>query len=261
MKLISLNTFGGKYFEPLTGFIKQNSQNTDIFCFQEMNNTNSDIKQYNEIRTNLLSEINQILPGFKVFYFPVVTGFDYYADPVNFDLSFGQAIFIRLDVKINSQENYLLSKKEDNFTLKKDFSNLPTPLQYLSFIQNKKEYTLFNFHGTPMPGDKLDTKRRLTEVAKAKEIIESKKGTKILVGDFNLLPETKSIKIFESNMRNLIKEFKIQRTRSKLSPFYGKSDFQKFADYTFVSNDVEVKSFEVLRVEISDHLPMILEFA
>ena len=61
-------------------------------------------------------------------------------------------------------------------------------------------------------------------------------------------------------MRNLIIEKNIPRTRSKLSPFWGKSDFQKFADYTFVSKNIVVKDFSVPDVEISDHLPMILEF-
>ena len=39
--------------------------------------------------------------------------------------------------------------------------------------------------------------------------------------------------------------------------FYGE---QKFADYVFVSKDVKVKNFEVPNIEISDHLPLILDF-
>ncbi len=107
----------------------------------------------------------------------------------------------------------------------------------------------------------LDEMGVLVNKYKVKEIMDKQKGAKILVGDFNLLPETESIKVFETNMRNLIKEFNIGITRSNLSPFYGKSDFQKFADYTFVTKDIDVKSFEVPQVEISDHLPMILKFS
>lgn len=261
MKLISLNTWRGKFFEPLIDFIKQRSQDTDIFCFQEMQDTKSDIKNYKGIRANLLSEIKLILPKFQMFYFPVIGGFDDKADPVDFDLTFGQAIFFKDSIKVGSKKNFFITKKEDYQNLQKDFSNLPTPLQYVDFNFANKKFIIFNFHGISHPGDKLDTSQRLAEVKKVKKIIDSKKGAKILVGDFNLLPETQSIKIFESNMRNLIKEFNIEKTRSNLSPFSSRPDFQKFADYTFVSKEVQVKSFEVPQVEISDHLPMLLQFA
>ncbi|MBI2338009.1 hypothetical protein HYU95_02395 [Candidatus Daviesbacteria bacterium] len=261
MKLISLNTWCGRIFDPLIEFIQQNSKDTDIFCFQEIFDTNSDIKQYKNIRANLLSEIKSILSGFKVFYFPIMHGLDGNANPIDFNLTFGQAIFIADTIKSNSNENYFISKRKDSQILKKDFSNQSTPLQFVSFNFNGKDFTVFNFHGIPFPGDKLDTEKRLKNSEKVKEIVNSKSGSKILVGDFNLLPQTQSIKIFENNMRNLIKEFKIQRTRSKQSPFYGRKDFQKFADYTFVSHDVKIESFEVSRAEVSDHLPMILEFS
>lgn len=62
-------------------------------------------------------------------------------------------------------------------------------------------------------------------------------------------------------MRNLIKEFNIKQTRSNLSPYAKTKNFQKFADYTFITNDVVVKDFQVPYIEISDHLPLILEFS
>lgn len=261
MKLISLNTWAGKIYQPLMDFIQNHSGKTDIFFFQEIFDTKSDIKDYKDFRANLLYEIKNILPGFQVFYFPVVPGFDDEANSVAFDLSFGQAIFVKNSVEVTSQENHFVFKDENFRELKKDFSNLPTPLQYIGFKLNNKEFSLFNFHGSPMPGDKLDNVRRLKEAQKTKEIVEGKKGAKILAGDFNLLPQTQSVRISESYLKNLIKEFNIEKTRSNLSPFYGTPIFQQFADYTFVSNDINVKSFEVPDVEISDHLPMILEFS
>lgn len=259
MKLISLNTWGGKYFDPLIDFIKQH-KDTDIFCFQEILDSKSNIKEGNGFRANLFSEIKKILTDYQTFYFPVVEGFDFGASPVDFDLSFGQAIFLKNSIKMLSQKNYFIYKEKDFHVLKKDFSNLPTPLQYISISTNNQEFAIFNFHGCPIPGDKLDTEKRLIEAGRSKKIIDNKSGAKILVGDFNLLPETRSIKIFESNMRNLIAEFNIERTRSRLSPFFGKTDFQQFADYAFISSDIKVLDFKVPDINISDHLPMILEF-
>ena len=85
--------------------------------------------------------------------------------------------------------------------------------------------------------------------------MDKAKGKKILVGDFNLLPDTKSLKILEKGMRNLIKEFKIKDTRGEL---YEKE--LRFADYALVSSDVMVLDFKVLNEKISDHLPLYLEF-
>ena len=263
MKLISLNTWGGKYFEPLINFIKQNSQDTDIFCFQEIYDTKSDVKQYkNIIRANLLKELKNILPTFQTFYFPILFGFDDEAEAVDFQLNHGPAIFIKKNIPLDSHKDYFIYKDQSLKSLKKDFSNLATPLQYIGLNLNGKKFSIFNFHGTPYPlTHKLDSPNRLAQAKKAKHIIDSKSGAKILVGDFNLFPQTRSLRILGEGMQNLIMKYHIERTRSNLNPFYGKPDFQKFADYTFVTSDVNVTSFQVPDVEISDHLPMILEFS
>lgn len=261
MKLISLNTWGGKFFDPLVKFIKQHSQDTDIFCFQEIYDTWSFVKQFRNIRANLLKELKQTLPDFQVFFTPEFTGYDSNPDPVDFDLSVGEAIFTGKDIKIHSFGELPIYGDKSEKTLKADFSNLPVTLQSVDCAVGKLQFTVCNFHGTAFPGTKSDTRLRLEQSIKILNFLKNKPGAKILAGDFNLLPQTESIRMLEEDMRNLIKEFNIQRTRSKLSPFYGRVDFQKFADYTFVSNDIEVKSFEVPKVDISDHLPMILEFS
>lgn len=260
MKLISLNTWGGKYFDPLKQFIKQHSKDTDIFCLQEVYNTQSKVKEYKKlIRTNLLNELKNILSDFQVFYFPILFGYDDQPKKVSFDLECGIAIFVKKAIKVTDYKNYFIYK--DNFLkiLKDDFSNLTTPLQYISFNLKGVEFTVFNFHGASYPPSKLDSKNRLIQSRKVKEILNSKKRA-IIVGDFNLLPETESLKILGENMKNLIAEYKILRTRSKLSPYFGKPDFQEFADYILVTPDVLVNNFKVPEVKISDHLPMILEF-
>lgn len=261
MKLISLNTWGGKIYQPLINFIRQHSKDTDIFCFQEIFNTTSNIKQYNGIRTNLLNELIKILPDFSFYYSVEVSGFDENAKHTNFNLTVGKAIFIRKSFQVNSENDLLLYGNRLEKCLKEDFSNLAVTMQCVNFTANNKPYIICNIHGISFPGSKLDTKLRLEHSRKIIDYLKDKKGTKILIGDFNLLPETKSIGFLEKEMRNLIKEYKIQLTRSKLTPYYGKENFQPFADYTFVSDWVEVESFEVPKVEISDHLPMILEFS
>lgn len=261
MRLISLNTWGGKVYEPLIKFIQKNSADTDIFCFQEIYDNNSGVKQYKDIiRANLLDELKTILNNFQVFYSIELAGFDDNPESVDFDLTVGKAIFVKGDIKINNYGDILLYGDRSEKNLKKDFSNLPVVLQYVQLTLNNKQFIICNIHGISFPSSKLDTKLRLNHSKRIVDFLKDKDGIKILTGDFNLLPQTNSIKLLEGNLRNLIKEFNIGRTRSNLSPYYKKPDFQKFADYTFVSKDVKVKKFEAPNVEISDHLPMILEF-
>ncbi len=55
--------------------------------------------------------------------------------------------------------------------------------------------------------------------------------------------------------RNLIKEYSVQSTRSS----YYKKEL-RFADYMFVSPEVNITDFKVLPDEVSDHLAMYLDF-
>ncbi len=260
MKLISLNTWGGKIYKPLMDFIKQNSQTTDIFCFQEVYNTTSNIKQYRDIRANLLDELITILPDFQSSYSIEIRGFDSIPDPVKFDLTVGKALFIKNNIKVQDKGDILLYGNRSEKLLKNDFSNLPVTLQYINLVIQNEPLLVCNIHGTAFPGSKLDTDLRLEHSKKLSKFLRAQQGIKIVAGDFNLLPQTQSIKILEKDMRNLIQEFNIPKTRSNLSPYYKKPDFQKFADYVFVSKEINVKDFEVPDIEISDHLPLILEF-
>jgi endonuclease/exonuclease/phosphatase family metal-dependent hydrolase len=85
-------------------------------------------------------------------------------------------------------------------------------------------------------------------------------GPKIICGDFNILPDTESVAILENGMRNLVKEFAIESTRTPLYRHYNNPDEPNFADYVFVSPDVNVMKFTVLPDVVSDHSPLLLEF-
>jgi endonuclease/exonuclease/phosphatase family metal-dependent hydrolase len=89
-----------------------------------------------------------------------------------------------------------------------------------------------------------------------KAFLDSCSGEKILCGDFNLKPSTKSLAILEKGMRNLIKDYRIDSTRTLI---YDKPE--RFADYVLVSPGIKVKSFDVLDDTVSDHSPLVLDFS
>lgn len=261
MKLISLNVWGGKVFNPLMAFINQELKDTDIFCFQEVFDNDESIKDTRGYRANLLEELSKLLSDFDYFYSPVIINYTFDATPkrVNFGLKFGLAVFVNKRYKILKAEDFEIVPKRFTNRLRNDSSNMPTVTQHLRVAVDNKEVSIFNFHGVPMPGNKLDTEKRIKQSTKIIKEVKKSNNPKVLVGDFNLMPWTKSIKIIEEELRNLIIEFKIQDTRGRLNMIDGKPGDQKFADYSFVSKDVKVKSFRVPDVSISDHLPMVLE--
>ena len=57
-------------------------------------------------------------------------------------------------------------------------------------------------------------------------------------------------------MRNLIKESGVTATRPER--YFPYPD--KFCDYILVDRDIAVKDFRVLQDEVSDHLPLVLDF-
>jgi endonuclease/exonuclease/phosphatase family metal-dependent hydrolase len=165
------------------------------------------------------------------------------------------AIFTQKDIEVLDSGRLNLYK---NTTKDAGFAS------YITFKYGSKAINLLNIHGKANPGHKKDTPARLRQSEKIINFFANKSGPKIIGGDFNLNPDTKSVKMFEeARYRNLIKEFGIKSTRNTLAwekyknvPGYFK---QYFADFCFVSPEVKVNSFEVPDVEVSDHLPMILD--
>ncbi len=103
---------------------------------------------------------------------------------------------------------------------------------------------------------KEDTEERIIQSDNIIKFLKNLSEPHILCGDFNLLPENKSLKMLEEfGLKNLIKEFGVSSTRSS---YYTKP--VRFADYTFVSKNIKLNEFKVLPDEVSDHLAMYLDF-
>jgi len=164
-----------------------------------------------------------------------------------------QVIFTRKNLEILSSGKLNLYKKS------------PATTGFASYVvvkTNGKNVNIVNVHGKSIPGHKLDTPARLKQSETIIEFLKDKNGLTIIGGDFNLMPNTKSITLLEeAGYRNLIHDFDIKETRNRLSWMqFPTHEKQHFADYVFVSKDVKVNKFEVPYNEISDHLPQILDF-
>ncbi|MEK9178786.1 MAG: endonuclease/exonuclease/phosphatase family protein [Patescibacteria group bacterium] len=260
MKLISLNTWGGKLHKPLLQFVGDQSLSTDIFCFQEV--FDSPVTQFrSDMKTDLYSDLKKTLKNFKAFYAPMFTGYDTEVK-VDFPLSFGQATFVKKDVGIVNEETVFIHGKFDykpEVFLEgiEDALDLPRNMQIVKIKLGKKEILIGNLHGYWRPGPKVDSQQSIDQSKRIIKTLNKFDGPKIICGDFNLNLSTKSLAILEKSLENLVRKFKIPTTRSH----HYKKTSEKFADYMFASKEVKVKSFSVPTVVVSDHLPLILEFS
>lgn len=249
-------------FGPLMQFIKNSAKDTDIFCFQEVLSSQSGMIESRGSRVNMLVDIAEALPDFVWYFAPEGDGYDK-EGPVDFEVSCGQATFLNkrtVSDHLVSEGSIFTYRERKKLVHHETSEDLGANFQYVRLVIKGKPLVVCNMHGMPYPGNKKDTKDRLRQSRMVKDFLDKEPGAKILCGDLNLMPDTQSIKIFEEDMVDLIKKFNIERTRSRLSPFYGKPDFQKFADYVMTSSNINVRNFSVPDIAISDHLPLVLEF-
>jgi endonuclease/exonuclease/phosphatase family metal-dependent hydrolase len=242
----------------LFDYLSEQAKTTDIFCFQEV--FRSSFKQSPEGfsgKANLFSELSGILSDHTGYFVKTSQNHDT-IKIVDHPVDGGQAIFIKKILNLTAQDAVKIYKGMGR-QVDPSSENLPTALQRVELNINGKVLQIYNYHGITYPGEKLDTPQRLEHSRKIIKVVKEAKGAKILCGDFNLMPETESVKMLGAEMKDLIKDYKITNTRNEIS-WKTYNNKQYFADFTFVSRDVSVLNFEVPYNEVSDHLPMILEF-
>ena len=253
MKIINLNLWGGIVYEPLIEFINKYSNNVDIFCFQEM--TFGEKPQFTPVhkaRENLFNEISLILKDF-IPYKHISPSKHFASEGIDFNI--GQVIFIRNTIKVKDSgvfRCYEILPETTTFG-----GNQTGSFQWVDIEIDNEIINVSNLHGLWIKGaDKTDTPERITQSKIIKQFFDTKNNKKIFCGDYNLIPDGESIKILEKcGLDNLIKKYNIKSTRSN---FYNRE--LKLGDYILISPEIPVKNFEILQDQISDHLPLMLEF-
>lgn len=258
MKLLSLNIWGGRVYPEILDYLEQTIPTTDIYCFQEVFDTKEQIVYSHKVRADIWQKLSEVFLDYHRFYYPAMAGYDD-TGPVEYNLTTGLGMFVKRDISVPREGDFFTYRRRFS-PIHLDTKDQPVNLQYAHLTKDGKVVHVYNFHGAWSPGDKLDTPERIEQSEKLIEFMSRQKGARVLCGDFNLMPNTKSVALLEGKLRNLIKEFHIRTTRSNLNHYRGTPFEQAFADYVFVSPEVQVIDFTVPQIDISDHLPMILEF-
>ncbi|MDP2586182.1 MAG: endonuclease/exonuclease/phosphatase family protein [Candidatus Komeilibacteria bacterium] len=255
MKLLTLNLWGGTVYQPLIRFIKQQGKTVDVFCFQEVFNTTANKKVSGQIRTNLFQELQKVLPNHQACFAGAIKGFNM-TGPVNFNLEFGLAMFIRKNIEVERLGEVFVNRRKNSPVSR--IASMPRNLLYAVVKHQQKKYLIANMHGLWNNGPKTDTPDRIKQSQKARRLLDKFSCAKLICGDFNLLPTTKSVAILDKGMVNLVKKHKVKSTRTKFYRSFKTKPL--FADYIIVSPDLKTKNFQVLKNVVSDHSPLAVEF-
>lgn len=242
MKLVSLNTWGGRTGQSLLDFFTQHSD-LDVFLLQEVFDKGSRLTSFHQAAdVELFEHIQQTIPSHK----------GYFA-PAQFN-EWGLASFIKRQLPLQDIGDLFIHRHRDAM-VEHDGTTVGKNIQYLKFPGN---LTLINIHGLWNGQGKGDTEDRIKQSHRLIDFASSLPGELIIAGDFNLLPDTESLLMVERELglRNLIREHGINSTRTS---YYKKPI--KFADYILVSPGLTINNFRVLPEEVSDHAALYLDFS
>ena len=156
--MITLNAWGGKLEGPLLEFVKDNSKNADVFCFQEIfdriEGVPSKLKKYAKL--TLLDDLNGVLKGFD---------FRTAKSGICENQSEILTVFVKNGIEIRKSGVAPVCVRPE-FEL---------GIQYLELAVGKKIYTVFNIHGYWDESGKGDTPERFEQ---SENIIKFMKGGK-----------------------------------------------------------------------------------
>ena len=253
MKLISLNTWGGRAGkEKLLDFFRRHAD-VDVFCLQEMwsapyehlegYNAGGVQIEHENIMVYGVQEVSAVLADHAPHFHP------HHLD------NYGLLMLTKKSIPVLASGDVFVYRERGHVP-DGDVGFHARNVQYVTLDTPKGPRTVMNFHGLWNGKGKTDSADRLEQSDRILAFARSLQDPFVLAGDFNLLPGTESLqKLEDAGLRNLVREHGVTSTRTSL---YAKPE--KFADYAFVSDGIDVKRFEVLPDEVSDHAPLFLEW-
>jgi endonuclease/exonuclease/phosphatase family metal-dependent hydrolase len=252
MKIISLNTWGGRAgTQGLLSFFERN-EDADVFCLQEI--WSAPYEHLEGVKAGGLEISHEdIMVYGKQEISKLLSSHAYYFAPQHQE-NYGLMTLIKEEYPV-AEFGEVFVHKHKGFVPIGDVGRHARNVQFVETVHNGKKLNILNFHGLWNGEGKRDSEDRILQSENIAGFLKTLSGDIVFCGDFNLLPDTQSIKIIEdAGMRNLVKEYEVTSTRSS---FYSKPE--KFADYVFVSSGIEVAGFAVMQDQVSDHLPLCLE--
>ncbi len=150
---------------------------------------------------------------------------------------------------------------QNHFSYVTDWSHWPKE-DYRAFIVAdlqlpETKVRIITYHGI-WSRDKQGTPLTKQACERIREIATAVAYPCIICGDFNLFPDTESISVLSDTFTSLVDSYNIDTTRPASNELHHQQ--RNVVDYIFVSHGIHTVDFSVPNIEVSDHLPLILEF-
>ena len=254
MKIITLNTWGGRAGKDnLLSFIKKHDD-ADVFCFQEIWSTPYQHLEGSVVGRKTLHPEHIMVHGLQEIS-ALLSNHDAYFRPHHLE-NYGLLMMVRKSLHV-LEEGERFVHEHKGYEPVGDVGNHARNIQYVTIKTEAGPVTIINFHGLWNGKGKTDCEERLVQSARIIEFLRDRDEPIVLCGDFNLLPDTESLTSLErTGLRNLVMEYNITSTRTS---FYEWPE--KYADYILISEGIQAQEFEVLPDEVSDHAPLLLDFS
>lgn len=247
VKFITLNIWqGGNLLDEALLFLQE--KDPDILLMQEVYN-GKDFLYEQKYRTFDLVR--------KILSFPYASFSPAFLDTRTIgNIDQGNAVFSKFPILDNTTIAYDLpyGKFDEEHDIV-SYEEVPRCIEHAVLSIQGNKYNIYNLHGI-WGKDGKDSERRLKM---SKVLIEEVKDKErvILAGDFNLNPDTKTIRNIEEYLCNVFKNKLITtfNMKQKKKPELAKS----VVDMVFVSPDINVIGYSCPKVDISDHLPLVCD--
>jgi endonuclease/exonuclease/phosphatase family metal-dependent hydrolase len=265
MKLMCLNTWGGKLAEKLIPFLELEAP--DVLCLQEVVHTPASKKEWLIYRdddrmllqrANLFRDLVAAFPDHLALFCPAAQGV-LWDDTMALPSQFGLATFVHRSLAIVAQTQAFVHK---DFTAE-DYGEHPRPRNAhglrLFHPETRLSFSVTHMHGLRDERGKMDTQERAVQSRRLMEISDEVSRVvdlRIICGDFNVEPQSEMLQSLAARgFVELVTGRGHNGTRSSLYPKSG-----RYADYMLIDDESSVLDFRVVRdPEISDHCPLILQ--
>jgi endonuclease/exonuclease/phosphatase family metal-dependent hydrolase len=250
MKIVSLNLWnGGRLFDEAVQFLQ--AEAADLYFIQEAYNGHDGAL---ESRFRTVDAFAKLFPSHHLYFAPV------YMDTRSKEgnIEDGQLLMSRWPLV--DQKNVFVDVPYGEYDqdATTDFTQYPVTLQEATISVGGEDIKLINVHGPVNFDGTADTERRL----KMKELILAHATQRTIVaGDFNIQPQTQTIRDLAAQLTDVFADyprttsFNVKRKNLDLYPGYA----QAVVDMMFVSPNWTVKTAVMPEVDVSDHLPLVVE--
>lgn len=246
MKVIQLNLWRGTLLENALEFFR--AEDPDIILLQEIYSTKLPDAPINY---RLYEHLQEVLPEYNGAYGAAFTDITKIGN-----IESGNAIFSKFNITSTTNTFFDRPYKAFNEQAQTSFENNPQTILEAKLDANGVEVNAYSVHGI-WGFDGKDSDRRLQM---AETIIQQIKGKKnvIMGGDFNLHPDTETVASIEKHVKSV---FGNTLTRTFNLEYKKEPGFKTAAvDMMFYSENIQVVSKDCPDIQVSDHLPLVVEF-